>query len=95
MPVNNALAGRLLAAGRYDLALEQVQNTLLLDPHFAPARQTLGWVYLHKGKHEEAIQEFQKALQLSGTEDTDLMLDLGFAYATAGTEERQEGYSIH
>lgn len=84
LPVNNALAGRLLAAGRYDLALEQVQKTLLLDPHFAPARQTLGWAYLHKGRREEAIQEFQKALQLSGTEDTDLMLDLGFAYATAG-----------
>jgi TolB-like protein/DNA-binding winged helix-turn-helix (wHTH) protein/Flp pilus assembly protein TadD len=84
LPVNNALAGRLLAAGRYDLALEQVQKTLLLDPYFAPARQTLGWAYLHKGKREEAVQEFQKALQLSGTEDTDLMLDLGFAYATAG-----------
>lgn len=92
LPVNNALAGRFLAAGRYDLALEQVQKTLLLDPHFAPAHQTLGWAYLHTGKWEEAIQEFQKALQLSGTEDTDLMLDLGFAYATVG--ERGEAGKI-
>ena len=90
LPVNNALAGRLLAAGRYDLALEQVQKTLQLDPHFAPARQTLGWAYLHNGKREEAIQEFQRALQLSGTEDTDLMLDLGFAYAIAG-KRREAG----
>ena len=87
LPVNNALAGRLLAAGRYDEALEQVQKTLQLDPHFAPAHQTLGWTYLHNGKREEAIQEFQRALQLSGTDDTDLMLDLGFAYATAGDQE--------
>jgi len=87
LPVNNALAGRLLAAGRYVEALEQVQKTLQLDPHFAPAHQTLGWTYLHNGKREEAIQEFQKALQLSGADDTDLMLDLGFAYATAGDQK--------
>jgi TolB-like protein/DNA-binding winged helix-turn-helix (wHTH) protein/Flp pilus assembly protein TadD len=87
LPVNNALAGRLLAAGRYDQALEQVQKTLELDSHFAPAHQTLGWAYLHIGKREESIQEFQKALQLSGTDDTDLMLDLGFAYAAVGKRE--------
>jgi TolB-like protein/DNA-binding winged helix-turn-helix (wHTH) protein/Flp pilus assembly protein TadD len=87
LPVNNALAGRLLAAGRYDQALEQVQKTLELDSHFAPAHQTLGWAYLHIGKREESIQEFQKALQLSGTDDTDIMLDLGFAYAAVGKRE--------
>jgi TolB-like protein/DNA-binding winged helix-turn-helix (wHTH) protein len=85
-PVNNALAGRLLASGRYDEAFEQVQKTIQLDPRFAPAHQTLGWAYLHNGKHEEAIQEFQRSLQLSGTDDTDLLLDLGFAYATAGNQ---------
>jgi Flp pilus assembly protein TadD len=44
-------------------------------------------VYLHSGNHAEAIREFQEALQLSGTDDTDLMLDLGFAYATAADHE--------
>lgn len=87
LPVNNALAGRLLAAGRSDEALEQVKKTLQLDPHFAPAHQTLGWAHLHQGKREDAIQDFQKALQLSGPEDTDLLLDLSFAYATAGNRE--------
>jgi len=57
---------------------------LELNPNFAPAHQTLGWAYLHRGKREEAILEFRKALQLSGTDDADLVLDLGFAYATAG-----------
>lgn len=87
LPINNALAGRLLAGSRYDEALQQVQETLELDAHFAPAHQTLGWVYLHSGKQEEAIREFQNALQLSGTEDTDLQLDLGFAYAVTGKRD--------
>jgi TolB-like protein/DNA-binding winged helix-turn-helix (wHTH) protein/Flp pilus assembly protein TadD len=87
LPVNNALAGRLLAGSRYNEALQQVQQTLELDSHFAPTHQTLGWVYLHSGKQEEAIREFQNALQLSGTEDTDLQLDLGFAYAVTGKQD--------
>jgi TolB-like protein/Tfp pilus assembly protein PilF len=84
LPLNNALAGRLLAAGRYDEALRQVQTTLALDEHFAPAHQTLGWVYLHGGKTDDAIREFQNALQLAGPADTDIQLDLGFAYAVSG-----------
>lgn len=87
LPVNNALAGRLLAAGRYTEALEQVKKTLQLDPHFAPAHQTMGWAHLYQGQRGDAIQDFKKALQLSGPEDTDLLLDLGFAYATAGNRE--------
>jgi TolB-like protein/Tfp pilus assembly protein PilF len=84
LPLNNALAGRLLAAGRYDEALQQVQKTLELDEHFAPAHQTLGWVYLHGGKQDDAIREFQNALELAGAADTDIQLDLGFAYAASG-----------
>ena len=87
LPVNNALAGRLLVAGRTDEALSQVRQTLEIDPHFAPAHQTLGWVYLNMGKRQEAIQEFQQALQLSGTDDKDIKLDLGFAYAATGNRE--------
>src|SRR5260370_4848057 len=86
-PINNAQTGRLLAGSRYDEALKQVQETLELDAHFAPAHQTLGWVYMHSGKQEEAIREFQNALQLSGTEDTDLQLDLGIAYAVTGKRD--------
>ena len=74
----------MLAAGRYDEALRQVQTTLELDEHFAPAHQTLGWVYLHGGKQDDAIREFQNALELAGAADTDIQLDLGFAYAVSG-----------
>ena len=87
LPINNALAGRLLAGGRYDDALRQVQATLELDSHFAPAHQTLGWVYLRVGKQHEAVQEFETALKLSGSGDTDLQLDLGFADAVSGKRD--------
>ena len=83
LPLNNALAGRLLVAGRYDEALRQVQTALELDEHFAPAHQTLGWVYLRGGKQDDAIREFQNALELAGAADTDIQLDLGFAYAVS------------
>lgn len=68
----------------YSKLARQVQTTLELDEHFAPAHQTLGWVYLHSGKQDDAIREFQNALQLAGPADTDMQLDLGFAYAVSG-----------
>jgi eukaryotic-like serine/threonine-protein kinase len=90
LTVNNALAGRLLVAGRINEALEQLRKTLSLDPNYAPAHQTLGWAYLNQGKHEAAIQEFQRALQLSGNKDTEFMVDLGYAYAAAGSRGQAE-----
>ena len=92
LPINNALAGRLLVAGHYDQALNQLRETLEMDSHFAPTHQTLGWAYLNKGRHQEAIQEFRQALQLSGDDDKDFLVDLGFAYATTG--ERGEAQKI-
>jgi TolB-like protein/Tfp pilus assembly protein PilF len=87
LPLNNALAGRLLAAGHNDEALQQVNKTLELDNHFAPAHQTLGWIYLHSGKQDDAIREFQHALELAGQADTDILLDLGFAYAVSSRQD--------
>ncbi len=87
LPVNNALAGRLLAAGRVKEALQQVRVTMDMNPDYAPAVQTLGWVYLNQGKNDQAIQEFRHALQLSGPGDSELRVDLGFAYAMAGKKK--------
>jgi TolB-like protein/DNA-binding winged helix-turn-helix (wHTH) protein/Flp pilus assembly protein TadD len=87
LPINNALAGRQLVAGHYREALQQVQATLDLDSHFAPAHQTLGWAYLNTGKKQEAVAEFQQAVALSGNDDADFMLDLGFVYAVTGNRD--------
>jgi TolB-like protein/DNA-binding winged helix-turn-helix (wHTH) protein/Flp pilus assembly protein TadD len=88
LPINNALAGRLLVAGRYDEATNQVEKALELDPRFPPAHQTLGWVYLNRGKPKDAIREFQNAVELSGSDNIDFMLDLGFGYAMAGDHDQ-------
>lgn len=84
LPVNNALAGRLLVAGRNQEAKEQVRKTLELNPYYAPAHQTLGWAYLSTGNPADALREFQEAVRLSGPNDLDLLLDLGFADAIVG-----------
>jgi TolB-like protein/Flp pilus assembly protein TadD len=88
LPVLNALAGRLLVAGRDQEALEQLRKILDLNPNYAPAHQTFGWAYLNQGKHEQAIHEFQQAVQLSPSHDTDFVVDLAFAYATAGNRDQ-------
>jgi tetratricopeptide (TPR) repeat protein len=91
LPINNAMAGRLLVAGRYDEALHQVQKTLELNPNFSSAHQTLGWIYLNQGERDQAIHEFKSAVEFAGASDNDFVVDLGFAYATAGhrTEARK------
>jgi tetratricopeptide (TPR) repeat protein len=85
----------LLAAGRVSEALQQVRETLDMDEHYAPAHQTLGWVYLNQEKREDAIREFKQALQLSNSDDADLLLDLGFAYAAAGNRGEAEKILAH
>jgi hypothetical protein len=40
-----------------------------MNLQFAPTHQTLDWAYLNQGKNEQAIGEFQKAIQFSGTDD--------------------------
>jgi Flp pilus assembly protein TadD len=87
--VLNALAGRLLVAGRVDEALKQLHRILEMNPDFAAAHQTLGWAYLNQGKREEAVHEFQSALQLSGN-DADFLVDLGFADAVVGKRSEAE-----
>jgi Flp pilus assembly protein TadD len=57
-----------------------------MDPNYAPAYNRLGWAYLHQGRHEQAIAEFQKAVTLSGS-DPDLLMDLGYAFAMAGKRD--------
>jgi tetratricopeptide (TPR) repeat protein len=83
-PFTTPWAGRLLVAGRYEEALHQVQTTLELNPNFSSAHQTLGWIYLNEGERDQAIYEFKSAVDFAGDSDNDFIVDLGFAYATAG-----------
>jgi tetratricopeptide (TPR) repeat protein len=91
--------------GRHDEAISQQQETLELDPDFASAHCTLGYVYEAQGRFVEAIEEFQKARVPSGSGPYGLA-DLGYAYARSGDEDRatevlrellgllKQGYSV-
>jgi serine/threonine protein kinase/tetratricopeptide (TPR) repeat protein len=68
---------------RYSDAIEQLGQTLEVDPNFYTARVFLAMAYEQVGRHQEAIAECQKALRLSGGESAALGV-LGQAYAMSG-----------
>jgi serine/threonine-protein kinase len=80
----------LLRAGRYDEALGTVNRVLDVDPHFALAHATLGWVYALKGMPDQAIAGLQRAVALS-PDGTLYLAQLGEAYGMLGRlEEARE-----
>jgi eukaryotic-like serine/threonine-protein kinase len=81
------IATTLLRAGRYDEALRAVNWVLEVEPHFALAHATLGWVYLLNGRPEEGIAALERALSLS-PESTMYLAQLGQAFALAGRSEQ-------
>ena len=84
-PVINGEKGVTLlrAAGRADLALQQMQKTIEIDPNFARVHWQLGQVYLLQGNVPAAIPEIQKAATLSPSTLT-FKGGLGHVYARAG-----------
>jgi TolB-like protein/Tfp pilus assembly protein PilF len=69
-------------ARRYEEAIKQCRATLEIDPNYFPARITLGLAYEQQGLYEQAIAEFQNALDHSGGHMA--MESLGHGYALAG-----------
>ena len=78
----------LYLAGKNDEAIEQCTRILDLDSNFFPALRYRGLAYVEKGMYREAINDFQKAVKLSGSP---LMLAvLGQGYAAAGQKAQAE-----
>ena len=63
--MNFSLGWRLYMARNYDQAIEQLLNTLELDPNFALPRMVLGQAYEQKGSYPQAIADLQKAATAS------------------------------
>lgn len=63
--ISRDLAKMHFYVGDYEAALEQCDNTIELDPHFAPAYSLLGFVQERRGEFDEASAAFQHAIQLS------------------------------
>ena len=57
-----------------------------MDPNFAIARYELGQAYQQKHMYNEAIEEFQRAIQLAGDNEI-FKANLAYAYALSGKQE--------
>jgi tetratricopeptide (TPR) repeat protein len=73
----------LCIAHLYDESVQQSRRTLEMDPNFAIAHYELGQDYEQKNMHNEAIEEFQSAIQLSGDNEI-FNANLAYAYAVSG-----------
>lgn len=68
-----------------DLALDQLNKTLAMQPDYPPAHEFLGMVYEQEGRTNEAITEIQKAIDLSGGEYG--LGSLGHVYASVARRD--------
>ncbi len=83
--MNFSLGWRLYMARQYDQAMNQLRNTLEMDPNFALPRMVLGQAYEQKGLYQQAIVELQRAASIS--HDSPPMLgSLGHALGVAGNK---------
>jgi DNA-binding winged helix-turn-helix (wHTH) protein/TolB-like protein/Tfp pilus assembly protein PilF len=88
LQINRGLGEILYFAREYEQAIEQLRRTLKMDPDdqqaFA-AHRLLGWIYLHRGLPDRALEEFIEALRLQRADSTWLST-LRQAYAAAGMQ---------
>jgi tetratricopeptide (TPR) repeat protein len=83
--INFSLGWRLYMARQYDHAIEQLRNTLEMDPSYELAHLVVGQAYEEKGEYALAIPELRKAVELS--HGTPLMISaLAHAYARSGKQ---------
>ena len=88
--INTELGRVFYTARRNDEAIEQLQDTLDLNPDFVPARIWLSLAYLQKERFEEAI-ELSRTVADSENGGTTALALLGASYAAAGrTEDARE-----
>jgi len=71
--------------GQYDRAVDLINRKLEADPNFAPLHEWLGLAYEQQGRGPQAIEEFQKVINLS--DGVDGLGDLGHLYAISGKKD--------
>jgi serine/threonine-protein kinase len=77
--INTTIGWQLYLSRQNDLAIEQFQKVLDIDPRFAPARRLLEEVYAQTGNQREAVNERERALSLSGSPELAASLEEDFA----------------
>jgi tetratricopeptide (TPR) repeat protein len=87
------LADALCIAHLYDESVQQSRRTLEMDPNFAIAHYELGQAFERKFMLNDAIEEFQKAIELSGGNEV-FDANLAYAYAASGRKEEVTSYDL-
>lgn len=83
--INANLALVFYFARRYDEAIREARRTLDMDRRFSQAHRTIARALLETGLHDQAIAEFQQAIESGGIQL--LRAELGHAYAVAGRRD--------
>ncbi len=77
-----------MSLGRQEEAADEARKALELDPFSVTTCQILGTVYLYSGRYEDAIELFERALEIEKANEIERsnassMNDLAYAYAKA------------
>jgi len=89
--IEDDLGQALFAAGRYDEAMQHFQVAQALNNRDPLSHYNIGTVFLHRGKAQDAISEYQAALQSWDPRVTKFVLNnLGSAYLLAGDYQQAE-----
>ncbi len=86
---SNASAHRLAGhvytfRAQYNLAINEIQQAININPNDADSYRNIGWVLLWSGKIDEAIRNLEKSLRLDSSSVGNPLLHLGTAYYLKG-----------
>src|SRR5437016_4138091 len=70
-----------------DEAGEFVQRSLKIQPNDGFYIDSLGWVYFQKGDYPKAVEQLERAVEITGDDPT-IIEHLGDAYEKAGKPDR-------
>ncbi|MCI0423336.1 MAG: tetratricopeptide repeat protein, partial [Acidobacteria bacterium] len=81
--INCDVGCNLFRARQYEQAVDQLRNTIEMDPGFALAHWALGWTYEARGLFQEALAEFEEAFRRFDSGPL-MLASMGHAYAACG-----------
>jgi len=81
--INSSLGALLYLARQYDEAIDQLKSTIEMDGDFGSAHYLLGRSYMQKGFQDQAMAEYQRAIELFG-DSLESSAYLGHALASSG-----------
>lgn len=89
LQLNMNLATNYYLTEQYELAINQLEKTLDLEPNYMPTHFVLGCTYVQQGELNKAIEEFQLIYKLD--EEAYMALGfMGYAYALSGRRAEAE-----